>query len=336
MAAVGVLGGGAWGTTIAQMLASNGHDVLLWLRDEERCAEINGKRTNEKFTGKISLSPRIHATTDMEECARSPVIFCAIPLKGLREVAWKLGEFASGDKIVISCAKGIEQGARRRPTEIIKEETCVKKVGVLSGPNLALEILKGQPSAAVLASRFHEVCERARELIMGPRFRVYASDDVIGVEIAGALKNVVALGAGISDGLGFGDNAKAALLTRGLAEIQRYGTRLGANPLTFGGLAGVGDLVATCASRLSRNHEVGERIGRGEALDAILASMTQTAEGVNTTRAIVPHAREMGIDMPLAEGLYRILFEGAAPLDVLAELMVRPAQREIEGLEGPR
>jgi glycerol-3-phosphate dehydrogenase (NAD(P)+) len=334
MATVGVLGGGAWGTTIAHLLGGNGHDVLLWMRDGARAAEVNERRTNEKFTGRLPLSPRIRATTEMEECVRrARVIFCAIPLKGLREVAYKLGEHATGDQIVISCSKGIEGGTRRRPTEILKEESCVKKVGVLSGPNLAIEIMKGQPSAAVLASRFREVCECARELIMGPRFRVYDSDDVVGVEIAGALKNVVALGAGISDGLGFGDNAKAALLTRGLAEIQRYGVKVGANPHTFGGLAGVGDLVATCASRLSRNHQVGERLGRGERLDAILASMTQTAEGVPTTRALIPHARELKIDMPLTEGLYKVLFEGLAPLDALAALMTRPAQHELEGLE---
>ncbi len=336
MATAGVLGGGTWGTTIAQLLCANGHDAILWMRDEERCREVNARRTNERFTGKTPLSPRIRATTRIEECvASAEVLFFAVPLRGLREVAYKVGEHATGDRVAISCAKGIETGTRRRPTEIIKEETCIKKVGVLSGPNLALEILKGQPSASVIASGFREVCERGRDLLMGPRFRVYDSDDVIGVELAGALKNVVALGAGISDGLGFGDNAKAALLTRGLAEIQRYGARLGANPLTFGGLAGVGDLVATCASRLSRNHQVGERLGKGESLDAILASMTQVAEGVPTTRALVPHARELGIDMPLAEALHAILFEGARPLEVLPALMTRPAQREIEPFATP-
>lgn len=326
---VTVLGGGSWGTTIAHLLGENGRSVVLWLRDERVRDAINERHENEKFTGKLPLSARIRATTDMAEAVRhAPIIFCAVPMKALREVAWRAGEHATGDQIIISCAKGLEAGTLLRPTEVLKEETCVKKVGALSGPNLALEIMKRQPCATVIASRFREVCERGRTLIMGPRFRVYDSDDVIGVELAGALKNVIALGAGISDGLGFGDNSKAALLTRGLAEMQRYGVHHGADPNTFAGLAGVGDLMATCASPLSRNHQVGERLGRGETLEKILASMTQTAEGVNTTRAIAQHARKHGIEMPLTEALYRVLFEGAAPLDVLRSLMTRPAQRE--------
>jgi glycerol-3-phosphate dehydrogenase (NAD(P)+) len=330
MSTVTVLGGGSWGTTIAHLLGENGHDVRLWLRDQALRDALNASHLNPKFTGDFPLSPRIRATTDMAEAAHAAdVLFVAIPLKALREVMWRLGEFVTGDKIVVSCSKGLEANTHKRPTEIVKEETCVKKVGVLSGPNLAAEILKGQPCATVLASRFREVCERARALIMGPRFRVYDSEDVLGVELAGALKNVIALGAGITDGLGFGDNSKAALLTRGLAEMQRYAVAMGADPLTFMGLAGVGDAVATCASPLSRNHQVGERLGRGESLERILATMTQVAEGVNTTKAIARHAREAGIEMPLTIGLAKILFEGARPLDVLHELMVRPAQKEI-------
>jgi glycerol-3-phosphate dehydrogenase (NAD(P)+) len=331
MAQVAVLGGGSWGTTIAHLLGGNGHEVFLWLRDAAVRESINERHVNEKFTGKLPLSVNIHASGDLGECARaSGVIFAAVPLRALREVAWRLGEFVTGDQIVISCAKGLEAATHKRPTEIVKEETCVKKVGCLSGPNLAVEILKGQPCASVLASPFREVCERGRELIMGPRFRVYESEDVLGVELAGALKNVIALGAGVTDGLGFGDNSKAALITRGLAEMQRYAVRMGADPLTFIGLAGVGDAIATCASPLSRNHQVGERLGRGEKLEAILASMTQTAEGVTTTRAIVRHAKELGIDMPLTEGIARILYEGARAEEVLVDLMRRPASREIE------
>lgn len=328
---VTVLGGGSWGTTIAHLLGQNGHEVLLWLRDPAVRDGINARHANEKFTGKLPLSPNVRATSDMAECGRAArVIFCAIPLRAIREVAWRLGEFATGDQIVISCSKGLEATTEKRPTEIVKEETCVKKVGVLSGPNLAVEIMKGQPCATVLASHFREVHERGRDLIMGPRFRVYESDDVLGVELAGALKNVIALGAGLTDGLGFGDNSKAALITRGLAEMQRYAVRMGANPLTFIGLAGVGDAIATCASPLSRNHQVGARLGKGEKLEAILASMTQTAEGVTTARAIARHAREHAIDMPLTLGIERILFEGARPEVVLHDLMTRPAQKEID------
>ncbi len=330
--AVGVLGGGSWATTLAHLLGQHGHETLLWLRDESLRLEIATERRNRKYLGPDhELSPRIRPTGDLAEvAARCPLILVAIPAKALREVACALGDHVTADRVLISCTKGIEYGTSRRMSEVLREETCVKKVGALSGPNLAAEILGGHPAATVLASRFDEAIDRATEVLMGPRFRVYGSDDVVGVELAGALKNIVALGAGLVDGLGFGDNTKATLITRGLAEITRYGVRQGANPLTFAGLAGVGDLVATCGSPLSRNHQVGYRLGKGEKLEAILASMVQTAEGINTTRAIAAHARELAIDMPITQGMHRILFDGVPPLKVLAELMARPPSREID------
>ncbi len=330
-APVGVLGGGAWGSTIAHLLGENGRRTLLWLRDEKLRDEIKKTRRNKKYLGETELSRRIEPVAELAEVASAcEVIFVAIPMKGFRDVANKLGETLTGDRILISCTKGIELGTLKRPTELLKEETCAKKVGTLSGPNLALEIARGEPCATVVASRFQEVCDRAADAIMGPRFRVYFSDDVLGVELAGAMKNIVALGAGLTRGLGFGANSTAALITRGLAEMARYGLQAGAVPLTFAGLAGVGDLIATCGSELSRNHQVGYRIGKGEKLEAILKSMVQTAEGVNTTRAISEHAREAKIDLPLTIGMYRILFEGEAPLDVLADLMSRKITKEFD------
>jgi glycerol-3-phosphate dehydrogenase (NAD(P)+) len=328
---VGVLGGGAWGTTIAHLVASAGRRARIWMRDEAVRAELRRSRTNRKFLGDIALAPGLEPVDAIADVAREcEVIFVAIPMKAFRDVANGLGEHITADRVLVSCTKGLEVGTHARPTEILKEETCVKKVAVLSGPNLALEIARGEPCATVIASHFREARERAREAIMGPRFRVYDGEDVLGVELAGAMKNIVAIGAGLTHGLGFGANSSAALITRGLAEITRYAVKQGAQALTFAGLAGVGDLIATCGSELSRNHQVGFRLGKGEKLEAILKSMVQTAEGVNTTRAIARHARELKIEMPLTEGLYQILFEDASPLDVLASLMTRKATREVE------
>jgi glycerol-3-phosphate dehydrogenase (NAD(P)+) len=328
---VGVLGGGAWGTTIAHLCASNGRKTLLWLRDEPIRTEILKTRRNKKFTGDYEIASGVVPTGDLREVAKEcEVIFVAIPMRGFRQVANQLGEHLSGDRILLSCTKGLEAGTSKRPSDILKEESCAKKVGVLSGPNLAMEIMKGEPCATVLASRFREVNERACDAIMGPRFRVYFSDDVLGVELSGAMKNIVALGAGITHGLGFGANSSAALITRGLAEMTRYGVHEGADALTFAGLAGIGDLICTCGSELSRNHQVGFRLGKGEKLEAILKSMVQTAEGVNTARVIWERARDLNIEMPLTHGMYRILFEGAAPLAVLADLMARKVTKEIQ------
>ncbi|RME76712.1 MAG: NAD(P)-dependent glycerol-3-phosphate dehydrogenase [Planctomycetota bacterium] len=330
---IGVLGGGAWGSTVAHLVATGGRRALLWARNPATCHEINEQHTNRRYLGEARLSEAVEATEHIEELAsRCEVIFCAVPLKGLREVAYRLGEVVTGDRIVISCSKGLEHGTHKRPTEILKEESCLKKVGVLSGPNLAREILAGQPCATVIASRFHEVTERGTAAIMGPQFRVYASSDVVGVELAGALKNIVALAAGASAGMGFGANSLAALVTRGLAEMSRYVVRNGGDPRTLAGLAGVGDLIATCSSELSRNHQVGRRLAQGERLEEICASMVHVAEGVNTTRSVVEHARQIGCELPIAEAVYAVLFEGATPADVLRALMSRPPSRETVGV----
>jgi glycerol-3-phosphate dehydrogenase (NAD(P)+) len=330
-APVGVLGGGAWGTTIAHLLGMRGTQALLWMRDAATCAEVNEQRTNRRYVGEAQIARGVTATNELERvAAECDLIFCAVPMKGLREVAYKLGNVITGDRILISCAKGIETGTHRRPTEILKEETCVKKVGVLSGPNLAREILEGQPCATVVASRYHEVTERGTAAIMGPGFRVYASSDVVGVELAGALKNIVALAAGTCAGMGFGSNSLSALITRGLSEISRYVERCGGDARTMAGLAGVGDLIATCSSDLSRNHQVGRRLAAGESLGEIRASMVHVAEGVNTTRSVIEHSREIGCEMPIAEGVHAVLFEGAQPTDILRALMSRPPQREIQ------
>jgi glycerol-3-phosphate dehydrogenase (NAD(P)+) len=332
-APVGVLGGGSWGTTIAHLLGVNGRDAILWLRNDAVAEEINRKHTNSKYLGDRKISPRVHATLDMAEVTRKcQVIYFVVPLKGVREAAYHMGSTIKGDRIVISCSKGLDATTRLRPTEVIKRETCVKKIGVLSGPNLAREIMDGQPCATVIASHFHEVIERGTEAIMGSQFRVYGSEDLLGVELAGALKNIYALAAGIVDGLGLGANAKAALITRGLWEMTRYVVARGGKPLTLAGLAGVGDLIATCGSALSRNNQVGRRLAKGETREQIVESMVQTAEGINTTRVIHAHAQEIGCEMPITEAMYQILYEGSTPIQALSQLMARPSTFETAGL----
>jgi len=331
--AIGVAGGGSWGTTIAHLLGQNGHDVLLWMRSGEGAAEVNERHRNTRYLEDRPVSERVRATTDMKELTdQTRLIFCAVPLKGLREAAYRMGETAGGDHLLISCSKGLEREGNLRPTEVLKEETCVKKVGVLSGPNLAREIMEGRPCATVIASRFPEVIDGVTGAIMGPRFRVYASDDVVGVELAGALKNIYAVAAGLCDGLGYGANAKSALVTRALWEMTVYVARRGGRPLTMFGLAGVGDLMATCGSELSRNHQVGVRLAAGQSLERIGREMRQVAEGVNTTRVIHEHAREIGCEMPIADAMHAVLFEGVAPSDAVRHLMERPATFEQTGL----
>ncbi|MBI4575025.1 MAG: NAD(P)-dependent glycerol-3-phosphate dehydrogenase [Planctomycetes bacterium] len=330
--AAGVLGGGSWGTTVAWLLASKGHETLQWVRDPAVRREIQEGRTNTRYLGEgLRLPEALRAVDDLEEVARrSTVIYAAVPTKAMREVVRALGDHLSGDHVLVSCAKGLEAVTGTRMSEVLREETCCRKIGVLSGPNLAREVAAGQPAATVVASRYDEVIRRASELLVSPRFRVYGNRDVVGVEAGGALKNIIALASGMVRGLGQGDNTRALLMTRGLAEVSRYGVRLGADPLTFSGLAGAGDLIVTCSSPLSRNHQVGYRLGRGEGLEAILADLGQVAEGVNTTRVVHQQARVLDVEMPITDGMHRILFEGSTVEEVTRDLMTRPSRDEID------
>ncbi len=267
MEKVTVIGAGSWGSTLAHVLGENGNDVLMWARSEERCTEIGERHRNERYLPGFALSPNISATTDLERaCAHSHWILLVVPSHGLRHCAREMGAFLTGEHSVVHATKGIEQDSFRRMSEVLREETCVRKIGVLSGPNLAGEIMRGQPAGTLVASRYREVLERSQAVLHSRSFRVYAGDDVVGAEVGGAFKNIVAVAAGVVDELGMGDNTRALLLTRGLNEMARVGAAMGANVLTFGGLAGIGDLMATCASPLSRNHQVGERLARGQSL----------------------------------------------------------------------
>ena len=324
-----VIGGGSWGTALAHLMASSGADVRLWMRSAERVAEVNEQHTNSWYLKDTAIHPKVVATTDLEEAVRfSKVLVVAIPAKSFRAIAYELGAFVTGDQILLSATKGFEAEHLTRMSQVLREETCARKIGAISGPNLADEIMAGQPTATVVASPFDEVIDAGAQLIAGPTLRVYGNHDIIGVEIFGALKNIIAIAAGACTGLGLGANSLSMLLTRGLAEMSRFAERHGADRLTSLGLAGIGDLIATCSSPLSRNNSLGRRLAEGLTLDAALATMHKVAEGVNTANAVHLHAERLGVDMPLARGVYQVLFGGDKVSTVLGGLMSRANRYE--------
>lgn len=328
-----IVGAGSFGTALAHILGQNNHKILMWLREEAQVNEINKQHTNEAFHPGIKLSKNIKATTDLSEGVKSaPIILMALPTKAFREVARAVGDDIHGDQILLHVAKGIERETYKRMSEILREETCALKIGVLSGPNLAAEVIKGQPSGALVASHFEEVVEKAQALFHGSTFRLYGGHDVIGAEVGGAFKNIIALMAGAAAGLDFGDNTKSLIITRGLSEMAQYGVALGADVFTFGGLAGIGDLMATCSSPLSRNHTVGRRMAQGESLDDILESMKQVAEGVPTTMAVFQQCEQMGLHLAMVHAVYDVLYKKAKPENLMLRLMERPPGQEMARL----
>jgi glycerol-3-phosphate dehydrogenase (NAD(P)+) len=328
---VAVLGGGSWGTILAHLAARNGKRTRLWLRDEAVARAIRERGENARYLPGTRLAAGLEATTSLEAALRGTrlVIFC-VPSSATRALAADAGEFLTGDQVVLSATKGLEPESFHTMTQVLRQETCARKLGAISGPNLAKEILVGQPSATVVASRFREVIVTAARLLHQPEFRVYGNQDLLGVELAGALKNPVAIAAGVAHGLGYGHNVRALLVTRALAEVQRLGVKLGAEALTFSGLAGIGDMLVTCGSELSRNFRVGMGLAAGRPLPEILAGLGEVAEGVNTTRVALELARRQGVPLPIVEGVAALLFAGAAPRAVMTELMARAARWEID------
>lgn len=330
MEKVTVIGAGSWGTTLAQVLGRNGHDVLVWARSPEICEQIGQQHRNERYLPGFELSPNIQATTDLERaCQHSTWILLVVPSHGLRACARDMSGFLTGEHSIVHATKGIEQQSFRRMSEVLREETCVRKIGVLSGPNLAKEIMRGQPAGTLVASKYREVLDRSLALLHAGSFRVYAGDDVVGAEVGGAFKNIVAVAAGVVDELGMGDNTRALLLTRGLNEMAHVGAAMGANVLTFGGLAGIGDLMATCASPLSRNHQVGERLARGQSLAQIRDEMHMVAEGVKTTASTHAYARHKGLDLPIVRAVHAVIYEQRPVMDAIRDLMALPASHEL-------
>lgn len=321
-ARVAVLGAGNWGTTVAQMIALNGHPVTLWCRRAGQAQEINRQHTNKKYLLGVKLSKAIRATHKLREAVQDvPLIFVIVPTKSFRQVCAAAGGVLSPDQFVVHGSKGFEVGTHHRMSEILRQETCIKQLGVLSGPNIAPEIAEGKPAGTVIASPFPQVVRATVEVLSSDRFNVYTGEDVAGVEIAGALKNVVAIGAGVVAEMALGENARSLLITRGMAEIRRIGAALGADPATFGGVAGLGDLIVTCASPVSRNNRVGRALARGEKLPAIIKQLGMVAEGVNTARVAHEVVAEHGIDAPIFEAVYRVLYEDESPTTALQTLM---------------
>jgi glycerol-3-phosphate dehydrogenase (NAD(P)+) len=328
---IAVLGAGAFGTALAIACEARGHDVTLWARTSHGAAKIDASRESPHLPG-ARLGPRIGVTGDIATAVRQkPMVLAVTPSHAIREVLADAAPALSPDVILVNCSKGIEEGSLDTIDRIyaaILPGPIAARAAFLSGPTFAKELAAGLPAALVVASRSTRAAATVQEELSGERLRLYTSDDVIGVELGGALKNVCAIGAGIADGLGYGHNTRAALITRGLAEIQRAGARLGANPLTFMGLAGLGDLVLTCTGDLSRNRSVGIELGRGRQLRDILAGMTSVAEGVKTTRASYDLAKRHSVDMPITDAIYKILYEDLPPKVAMLELMRRELKSE--------
>ena len=326
---VSILGAGGWGTALAVLCADRGMKVNLWGYAAEQVAKLREARANERYLPGVKLGEQILPTNDLQGCASADVIFFVTPSKAIRVVAEQFSKFqVPAGTPLVSCTKGIEHEGGLRMSEVLREYFPANPIGALSGPNHAEEVARRMPAAAVVAFADLVVAERLQPLLSTPYFRAYTTDDVAGVELGGALKNIYAIAAGVSDGLGFGDNSKAALETRALVELVRLGVELGGRRETFYGLSGMGDLMVTCFSRHSRNRGLGERLGRGESLEQITARMSGIAEGVPTTRSAFECARRMNVSTPIIDQVHAMLFEGKPPRTALVELMSRDRRAE--------
>ncbi|MFE3325565.1 NAD(P)H-dependent glycerol-3-phosphate dehydrogenase [Streptomyces sp. NPDC059176] len=326
-----VFGTGSWGTAFSMILADAGCEVALWGRRAEPVDAINATRTNPDYLPGVTLPEAVRATTDAAEAARdADFTVLVVPSQTLRTNLTEWAPQLAPDTVLVSLMKGVELGTAKRMSEVIEEVAKVpaQRVAVLTGPNLAREIADRQPAAAVVACSDETVAQRLQSACMTPYFRAYTNTDVVGCELGGAVKNVIGLAVGIADGMGLGDNSKATLITRGLAETTRLGLAMGADPMTFAGLAGLGDLVATCSSPLSRNHTFGTNLGRGMTLQETIAATKQTAEGVKSCESVLDLARRHGVDMPITETVVSIVHEGKPPVVALKELMSRSAKPE--------
>ena len=329
-----VAGGGSWGTALAALLSRQGVPTVLWAREEEVVDGINEHEENPLFLAGVPLPASLRATSDLDRAlAGADVVINAIPTQFIRSVFASRADFLTGASLLISVSKGVEVGTLLTPSEVFEDiAPCPVTEGLvaLSGPSFADEVARGTPTAVVVASRVPDNARRARDLVSSETFRAYSSDDLIGVEMGGALKNVMAIAAGIADGLGTGHNTRAAVITRGLAELARLGVAKGGHPLTFAGLSGIGDLVLTCTGDLSRNRRVGFEIGRGRTLEEITAETNTVAEGVKTTLAARDLAQRLGVEMPITEQVYLTLYEDKDPRQVMMDLMTRQLRDERE------
>jgi glycerol-3-phosphate dehydrogenase (NAD(P)+) len=333
-ATVGILGAGSWGTALGVHLARLGHEVMLWARNREFATTLARAQENPSYLPGVQFPATLRPTGSLEEvCGTAEMVVFVCPSSALRDLAEAVRPLVRADAVVVSAAKGVEQGTHRTMSAVLDEvlhDAHRARVAVLSGPSFAREVGRGVPTAVTAAARDPEIAGAVQRIFAGQTFRVYTSSDVVGVEIGGAVKNVIAIAAGVSDGLGFGHNSRAALITRGLAEITRLAVQLGGHRQTLAGLAGLGDLVLTCTGDLSRNRTVGLRLGRGERLADIVASMNEVAEGVHNTRTVRDLAKSVDVEMPITEQMYLLLYEDKPPRQVVVDLMTRGLRPEMD------
>ena len=326
-----VIGAGSWGSALALSLYKNGHDVHMWTRDVEQVEEINDTRENSKFLPGIIFPDDLIVSNHLEEVIKnSKIVVLAVPSQAVRSVCRKIKSFINNNQIIVDVAKGLEKGTGLRLSEVVKEELPDNPYVTLSGPSHAEEVSKFMPTTLVAACEDIKYAEEVQDAFMSPSLRVYTNPDIVGVELGGALKNIIAFGAGMCDGLGYGDNTKAALMTRGISEIGRLGVAMGANVNTFTGLAGIGDLIVTCTSMHSRNRRAGILMGQGKSLKETLEEVQMVVEGITATEVAYKVSRELNIDMPITEAIYSVLYKGANPNEAVLELMTRSKKHEME------
>ena len=327
---IGVVGSGSWGTALAYLLDKNGHNVTLWGNDKDEIISIDENRENKKFLSGVKLNKSLIVTHSEDDLIDKEMIILAVPSKVVREVCEKFKSLFNDERIIVNVAKGIEQGSLLRLSEVIKQVIPNCNVAILSGPSHAEEVGNNMATACVVSAYDLEIAKKVQDVFMNETFRVYTNMDIVGVELGGALKNLIALAAGASDGCGFGDNAKAALMTRGIAEIARLGVAMGANPETFSGLTGIGDLIVTCTSMHSRNRRAGILLGQGKSLDKVLDEVKMVVEGVNTAKAAYDLSIKYNVDMPITVQINEVLFNNKNTKDAVISLMTRNKTDEKE------
>lgn len=332
MRKVTVVGAGGWGTALANVLAKKGNNVTLWARREEFCKELTKTRENVKYLPGVLIPANVKFTSDIEEAVEgAEIVTIVTPSVAMRETVTSIKPFIGKETVVVSASKGFEQETLLRMSEVMQHVLGKEHpIAVLTGPNHAEEVGRDIPTATVVAAHKRSIAEYVQDIYMSPKFRVYTNPDVTGAELAGALKNIIALGAGITDGLGYGDNSKSALITRGLTEMGRLGSAIGADVLTFAGLAGVGDLIATCTSQHSRNWNCGYELGKGKSLEEILKGSNKVVEGVRTTLVTKSLAEKHSVEMPITSELYKVLYENKDPKEAVVDLMLRGKTKEME------
>lgn len=331
---IGIIGAGGWGTALACLLANKGYFIDIWTLEDEVAEEINSSRRNTTYLPGARIPEGVKASASIEEVVgKNSNIFLVVPSRVMRPVVREVQRYLRDDAYILHGAKGIEEDTLMRMSDVIKSELPSKfypRIAVLSGPTHAEEVAQGIPTAAVVASNELSVAHHMQDLLMAPTFRIYTSLDMVGVELGGSLKNVVALAAGLGEGLGFGDNTKAALITRGLAEITRLGMAMDANPLTFAGLSGLGDLIVTCTSKHSRNRWAGMELSKGKSLEDVLSSTKMVIEGIPTAKASYKLAKKHGIEMPITSKVYDVLYNRIQPKEAVLQLMTRDKTHELE------